>query len=63
MGELDQAKLPDLLELKYKAVSDAAAELGGVAKPDETDQPNQVVPEPTDDSEPLLNALDQEWTS
>jgi len=32
VGELDQAKLPHLLELKYKAVSDAAQELGGVAK-------------------------------
>ena len=32
VGELDQDKLPDLLELKYKAVSDAAAELGGVAR-------------------------------
>lgn len=32
VGELDQAKLPDLLELKYQAVSDAAAELGGVAR-------------------------------
>ena len=32
VGELDQAKLPRLLELKYKAVSDAAEELGGVAK-------------------------------
>ena len=31
VGELDQAKLPHLLELKYRAVSDAAAELGGVA--------------------------------
>jgi len=31
VGELDQAKLPQLLELKYRAVSDAAAELGGVA--------------------------------
>ncbi len=30
--ELDQAKLPELLELKYQAVSDAAAELGGVAR-------------------------------
>jgi len=29
--ELDQAKLPDLLELKYHAISDAAAELGSVA--------------------------------
>ena len=29
VGELDQAKLPHLLELKYRAVSDAAAELGG----------------------------------
>jgi type I restriction enzyme, R subunit len=28
--ELDQAKLPGLLELKYHAVSDAAAELGGI---------------------------------
>ena len=31
VGELDQAKLPHLLELRYRAVSDAAAELGGVA--------------------------------
>ena len=30
--ELDQDKLPDLLELKYHAISDAAAQLGGVAK-------------------------------
>jgi type I restriction enzyme, R subunit len=32
VGELDQAKLPHLLDLKYRAVSDAALELGGVAK-------------------------------
>lgn len=32
VGELDQGKLPDLLELKYRATSDAAAQLGGVAK-------------------------------
>ncbi len=32
VGELDQAKLPHLLELKYRAVSDAALALGGVAK-------------------------------
>ncbi|MGG5812370.1 type I restriction-modification enzyme R subunit C-terminal domain-containing protein, partial [Falsiroseomonas sp. CW058] len=31
VGELDQAKLPHLLELRYRAVSDAAVELGGVA--------------------------------
>ncbi len=31
VGELDRAKLPHLLELKYHAVNDAAAELGGVA--------------------------------
>jgi type I restriction enzyme R subunit len=30
--ELDQEKLPDLLELKYQAVSDAAGKLGGVSK-------------------------------
>jgi type I restriction enzyme, R subunit len=30
VGELDQAKLPHLLELKYRAVSAAAAQLGGV---------------------------------
>jgi len=29
--ELDKSKLPDLLELKYHAISDAAAELGSVA--------------------------------
>ena len=32
VGELDQTKLPRLLELKYRAISDAAAELGGIAK-------------------------------
>lgn len=32
VGELDQEKLPHLLELKYQAVSDAADELGGVNK-------------------------------
>lgn len=32
VSELDQDKLPDLLELKYHAISDAAQELGGVAK-------------------------------
>lgn len=30
--ELDQEKLPSLLELKYHAVSDAAERLGGVQK-------------------------------
>lgn len=30
--ELDQEKLPHLLELKYQAVSDAAEQLGGVAR-------------------------------
>lgn len=32
VGELDQAKLPQLLELKYHALSDAAAELGGISR-------------------------------
>jgi type I restriction enzyme R subunit len=32
VGELDQEKLPHLLELKYRAVTDAAEQLGGVAK-------------------------------
>ena len=31
VGELDQDKLPSLLELKYSAISDAAQELGEVA--------------------------------
>lgn len=30
--ELDQEKLPNLLELKYQAISDAAEELGGVER-------------------------------
>ena len=30
--ELDQEKLPSLLELKYHAVSDAADKLGGIPK-------------------------------
>ena len=32
VGELDNDKLPDLLELRYRAVREAAQELGGVAK-------------------------------
>ena len=32
VGELDSAKLPDLLELRYRAVRDATQELGSVAK-------------------------------
>ena len=32
VGELDQDKLPHLLELKYRAVTDAAEQLGGVAR-------------------------------
>ena len=32
VGELDQEKLPHLLELKYKAVADAEEELGGVVQ-------------------------------
>ena len=31
VGELDDTKLPQLLNLKYRSVGDAAAELGGVA--------------------------------
>ncbi len=42
---------------------DEAADSGGIAEPDETDQPDQAVTEPTNDSKPLLNALDREWTS
>ncbi len=30
-NELDQAKLPSLIELKYQAVSDATAKLGSIA--------------------------------
>lgn len=32
VGELDQAKLPGLLELKYQSASDATSELGGVKR-------------------------------
>jgi type I restriction enzyme R subunit len=32
VGELDQEKLPHLIELKYNTVADAAASLGGVAQ-------------------------------
>lgn len=36
VGELDQSKLTPLLELKYRVVSDAARELGGIPKIRET---------------------------
>jgi type I restriction enzyme R subunit len=36
VDELDGDNLPELLELKYKGVRDAAAELGGVARIRET---------------------------
>jgi type I restriction enzyme R subunit len=32
VGELDQAKLPDLIQLKYQTISDATEVLGGVDK-------------------------------
>lgn len=32
VGELDNAKLPDLLELKYHSLHDAAAKLGSAAR-------------------------------
>ena len=31
MNELDQEKLPSLLELKYNSTADAAKKLGGIA--------------------------------
>ena len=34
--ELDQEKLPRLLELKYRSITDASEELGGVDKIKET---------------------------
>ena len=36
VGELDEAKLPHLLELKYKAISDAKEELGSIQSIRET---------------------------
>ena len=50
-------------EVEANIEPDEAAELGGVAEADTTAQSNQTLPEPTSDSEPLLNALDREWTS
>ena len=41
---------------------DEAAEPASVAEADTTAQSNQALTEPTSDSKPLLNALDQEWT-
>lgn len=32
VGELDDAKLPQLLSIRYRAVNDAARELGGIAR-------------------------------
>jgi type I restriction enzyme, R subunit len=32
VGELDQTKLTPLLELRYKGVTDAARELGGIGR-------------------------------
>ena len=45
------------------AKPDEAADSGGIAVVDETNQSNQVEPEPTGGSESILNALDREWTS
>jgi type I restriction enzyme, R subunit len=36
VGELDQDKLPSLLELKYNSTADAASQLGGISKIRET---------------------------
>ncbi len=42
---------------------DEATEPASVAEPDETDHPDQALTEPSNHPKPLLNALDQEWTS
>ena len=42
---------------------DGATEPASVAEPDETDHPDQALTEPSNHPKPLLNALDQEWTS
>ena len=36
VGQLDDSKLPQLLSIKYRAVYDAARELGGIARIRET---------------------------
>ena len=36
VGQLDDSKLPQLLSIKYRAVNDAARELGGIARIRET---------------------------
>ena len=49
--------------IETDAEPDEATEPASVAEADTADQPNQAVTEPISDSKPLLNALDQEWTS
>ena len=51
------------LQPTEEKTTETAVELDETAEPDEMHQPNQTLPEPTSDSKPLLNALDQEWTS
>ncbi len=45
------------------AEPDGVTDSGSIAAPDEAGQPSQIGTEPTSGSEPLLDALDQEWTS
>ncbi len=49
--------------VEANAEPDEAPAAGVVAEPNETAESNKAVAEPADDSKPLLNALDEEWTS
>ena len=46
-----------------KVDNNEAPAAGVVAEPSETPEPNNAAVEPADDSKPLLNALNEEWTS
>ena len=45
------------------AEPDEAPVAGVVAEPNETDESSKAAVEPADDSKPLMNVLDEEWTS
>ncbi len=49
--------------IESNAEPDKAQGAGVVAESNETAESDKAVAEPADDSKPLLNALDKEWTS
>ena len=61
--EAQAEKAAPIQNPEEKVDNNEAPAAGVVVEPNETPEPNKAAVEPADDSKPLLNALDKEWTS